>query len=57
MSESQLVEEILYEAHSLGIYQMVMDVSGHVREKNPRMSNSDVYAEAMRQVMFVYTGD
>jgi len=57
MSEEQLVEEILYESHSLGVYDMVMNVSEHIKEKHPRMSRSDVYSEALRQVKFVYTGD
>lgn len=57
MSEEQLVEEILYESHSLGVYDMVMDVSKHVKENNPKMSRSDIYSEALRQVKFVYTGD
>ena len=57
MSEEQLVEEILYESHSLGVYDMVMSISERIKEKHPRMSRSDVYSEALRQVKFVYTGD
>lgn len=57
MSEEQLVEEILYESHSLGVYDMVMDISEHLKESDPKMSRSDLYSEALRQVKFVYTGE
>lgn len=57
MSNEQLVEEILYESYSLGVYDMVMNVSEHLKEANPKMSSSDVYSEALKQVKFVYTGD
>lgn len=57
MSEEQLAEEILYKAHSLGVQEEVLTISKRMIESNPRMSRSDVYSEALRQVKFVYTGE
>ena len=57
MSEEQLVEEILHESYSLGVYDMVMNISEHIKESHPKMSRSDMYSEALRQVKFVYTGE
>jgi hypothetical protein len=43
MSNEQLVEEILYESYSLGVYDEVMSLSKKMKETNPRMSIYDRY--------------
>ena len=52
MSNEQLVEEILYESYSLGIYEEVMKLSKKLKEANPKMSLYDRYNEALQHVKF-----
>jgi hypothetical protein len=52
MSNEQLVEEILYESYSLGVYDEVMSLSKKMKDTNPRMSIYDRYNEALQQVKF-----
>ena len=52
MSNEQLVEEILYESYSLGVYDQVMSLSNKMKDTNPRMSIYDRYNEALQQVKF-----
>ena len=54
MSNEELVEEILFESHSLGIYDSVMQVAGNIREDNPKMNTSDVFQLAFNQVKSLY---
>lgn len=52
MSNEQLVEEILYESYSLGVYDKVMNLSNKLKETNPRMSTYDRYNKAFQQAKF-----
>ena len=45
------IEDILYEAHDLGLYNKVMKEVIKMGEKNPHMEAGDRYEEALRNVI------
>jgi len=49
MTESEQIEEILMESHSLGLAQEVMDWAKKELEENPRMRRVDAYELAYKE--------
>lgn len=49
MTESQQIEEILYEAHSYGMGVEVMEWAKKEMEENPKMSKVEAYELAFNE--------
>lgn len=47
MTESDEIEEILYEAHSLGIRDLVMERASKILKAKPKKRKSDIYRESL----------
>jgi len=50
MTDEKFVEELLYESHSLGIYEEVISKAQEIRMDNPRMNRGDLFQQAFNQV-------
>jgi hypothetical protein len=44
------IEDVLYEARELGIYEEVMDQSVIIKSKNPFMPIQDAYTQSLREI-------
>jgi hypothetical protein len=47
MTESDEIEEILYEAHSLGIRDLVMERASKILKAKPKSRKSDAYRKSL----------
>jgi len=49
MTDSEHIEELLYEAHAYGMRAEVMDWAKKEMEENPKLSRVDAYELAFRE--------
>lgn len=49
MTDSEHIEELLYEAHAYGMRDEVMDWARKEMDENPRMKRVDAYELAFRE--------
>ena len=48
MTESDEIEEILYEAHDLGLKDLVMERAHKILKQKPKSRKSNVYRKSLR---------
>ena len=50
MTNEELIEEILFEAHKLGIKNQVFELVHKLTKENPHICKSDIYEKALKTV-------